>query len=254
MKQCNHSVSHDRGPFTPVAGHHLYAPALTSDSIVLDVGAHKGGFARALIKRFGCTPYMVEANPNLVADLRKEFGTRLQSCAVAAKCEMLEFHIAENDIGSSVLDLPDQSQYNCVHQTTVEVQGRPLSWVFDQFDLLRLDLVKLNIEGAEVEILESVDDDALGLIDQLSVAFHTHPQFGFKLQGRDEAIVTRLRGLGFLDIDFTYPKRVDVLFLHPSRLGLSAARVAWWRRRYAQWPRLYGNIRHKIRTRIAGAR
>ena len=95
MNMRKRRASSRRGPFTPVAGHFLYAAALDSESLVLDVGAHKGMFARGLVKRFGCLPWMVEANPQLASRLKADFGRRTASVAVTT--DDAESYLNEND-------------------------------------------------------------------------------------------------------------------------------------------------------------
>src|SRR5215813_1629046 len=90
--------------FETIHTHTIYAPPLDSDSVVLDLGAHCGEFAKKMSARYGGTYYLVEANPVLAEALRVEGSFPVWHCAVADTEGPIHFHIAHNDTGSSILN------------------------------------------------------------------------------------------------------------------------------------------------------
>src|SRR5262249_40125580 len=156
-------------------------PPLDSDSVVLDLGANRGEFAKQMSNRYGGTYYLVEANPVLAEALRVEGRFPVWHCAVAATEGPIHFNISQNDEGSSILNLPVESVYNCVLHETIEVQARKLESLFNEIRAPRIDVLKMDIEGAEVMVLRSLADTILRAIGQITVEFHSDPVFGFDL-------------------------------------------------------------------------
>ena len=210
-------------PFAKVRGHHFLAGAIGRDSVILDLGANRGDFARGMQARFGCQARLVEANPDLFARLRSAAEFPVLHAAAAARQGTINFNIAHNDEGSSMHPLPGHSQFGCTHQRSVAVEAKTLAEIMAHFGLGRLNLLKLDIEGAEVEILENCPPEVLRRIDQITVEFHCAPVFGFGGRDQVEAVMRRLSKLGFsryvFEEDYT-----DVAFIAHRNLGTSLTR------------------------------
>ena len=54
---------------TRISGHTFLVAGLGPDATVLDLGANRGAFARAVLERFGCRVHSVEPTPGLAAAL-----------------------------------------------------------------------------------------------------------------------------------------------------------------------------------------
>lgn len=226
-----------------VRGHVIYLPLLGEDPLVLDCGANRGEFCRALADRVRAGDFrLVEANPRLASELR-EAGFRVEECAVSDQAGEMTFHIAENDEGSSLRELPKASIMGCVAVDSVPVRTRPL------VDLLReagcpVDLLKVDIEGAETAALSSLSADDLRGVGQITVEFHSAGLFGGLVDSDSvEATICHLARAGFLVLDFTalrphYP-RTDVLFVNRQRISRGEQaylRTAAWARPRLQLP------------------
>ena len=59
----NKFIKYTSSPLPENYVHTYYRPALTPDSIIVDLGAHQGGFAQIMIDLYGCTYHCVEALP-----------------------------------------------------------------------------------------------------------------------------------------------------------------------------------------------
>lgn len=204
--------------FTMVQGHHILSAPIGSQSIVLDCGANHGEFAKEIQSRYGCSPMLVEANPYLCEEITQSSRCHLLNAAVAGSNGTLRFNIALNDEGSSIRALPTTSALGCVCVSTVEVPAKTLAEVCAHFGLCRIDLLKIDIEGAEVEVLENCPAEALRRICQITVEFHCADIFGFGGREAVEAVIRRLRSLGFTAYVFD-PNLMDVLFVNHASLG-----------------------------------
>jgi FkbM family methyltransferase len=245
--------------FEKIQGHTIYAPPLGSDSVVLDLGANRGEFAKQMSARYGGTYYLVEANPVLAEALRVEGRFPVWHCAVAATEGPIPFNIAQNDEGSSILNLPMESVYNCVLRETIEVQARKLESLLPEIGAPRIDLLKMDIEGAEVMVLRSLPGATLRAIGQITVEFHSAPMFGFDLRRDVEEVIRSLRRHGFLCLDFSWSRR-DVLFVNRAIHHIpQLQRVRWEFRRNpfwlsGTWNKLPPFLKNKMRPPLDWAR
>lgn len=138
-----------------------YEYPLTPDSEVWDVGAYKGTFAEEIFRRYGCNILCFE--PIFHQALREKFA------------------------GNPKIHVSSLGLSNGTHTTHMGVQGDSTGEfsrseerhvaVLDDVDVLmdrRIDLLKLNCEGAEFAILERLlECKKMHLIDYLQVQFHT---------------------------------------------------------------------------------
>src|SRR5262245_3486067 len=129
-----------------VRGHTFWPTPLGANSVILDLGGNRGEFTDEMLRRFGGRYYVAEANPDLSAALKQYNRFHRWDCAVAAVEGVLPFNIAENDVGSSLLKLPDHSVFNCILQKTVDVPARTLPSLIAELRQGRIDLIKMDIE------------------------------------------------------------------------------------------------------------
>jgi len=229
--------------FAAIRGHSLYIPPLGANSVIVDLGANRAGFALQMSGRFGGRYYLVEGNPNLQADLRAQTRFRVLPYAVAPRDGTIRFNLAKNDEGSSILALPETSVYDCTLDRTLEVPGKRLESILAEIDEPHIDVLKVDIEGAEVEMLTSADAACLRGIGQITVEFHGDAVFGFGLQREVDQAISRMERLGFVALNFSRPLRTDVLFVSRELYGLSRARGLWWK----LWYDHTGNFVRRVR-------
>jgi len=215
-------------PFGSIRGHSLYTPPLGADSVIVDLGANRGEFALQMSRRFGGRYHLVEGNPDLQDELRAHTPFHVLPYAVAPVDGPIRFNVAKNDEGSSILALPETSAYDCTLDRSVEVVGKRLESILAEIDEPRVDLLKVDIEGAEIEMLTTADATRLRAIGQITVEFHGDSIFGFGLHREVERAIDRLKGLGFVALNFSRPMRTDVLFVSRAAHGVSQATGLWW--------------------------
>jgi len=226
-----------RRPFTDVRGHAVLTTALRSSPFVLDLGANRGEFSRTMNSAFGGTYLLVEANPELISLMSSEYD--VVHCAVAAQSGTVRLNVARNDEGSSILTLPDVSPWDCVSTGSVDIPALTLDDILARWGPGAVDLVKMDIEGAEVAVLSTVAEATLRRIGQISVEFHSAPEFGFDLARDVEAVLRRMRRIGFLSLDFSRGRRENVLLINRRMLDvdhLDALALRAWSVRLGRRP------------------
>jgi FkbM family methyltransferase len=195
-------------------GHHFLGSPLHRESIVVDCGAHLGEFSKELHDHFGCRCYAVEAMPDLYQRIPIHPHIQKFNFAVSAQDGMARFYVAANQEANSLkADNP--------HATTaIETPAIRLPTFMERHGLKTIDLLKLDIEGAEIEVLNSTPDEVLKACRQITVEFHDFIK-GVVSAKDVQSVTKRLTTLGFDSIVFGQWDHADVLFINRSATGLS---------------------------------
>jgi FkbM family methyltransferase len=136
------------------AGHFVPTRLLTRDSVCWSAGAGEDiSFDLELIERFGCDVYAVDPTPRSVQAVREIAGDepRYHFLPVGLWYEdsVMRFYAPASgrDVSHSVLNLQRTDDF-------LEVPFRPLDALVAEAGHDRVDLLKLDIEGAEYAVLE----------------------------------------------------------------------------------------------------
>ena len=176
-------------------GHSFMPAPLDRSSTVIDLGAHRGEFSRQIIDRFGCRCVAVEANPSLLDKVRAANGV-----------EPLWGAITDRD-GSSIFYLSDNPEASTLSNESTELNGRrinvptfTLESILRNLGISHVQLLKVDIEGAEIPFLLSVPEQITRLIDQITVEFHDF--CGLVSADQIQNVRARLASLNFEEINF----------------------------------------------------
>lgn len=132
-----------------------YLYDLTPDSLVLDVGAHKGAFTREINNRYHCRIYAFEPIAEFYLELRKEFTgvhdrITLHPYGVSGETQQVSMKV-KGDMSGAFAEGREQI-VQCIG--IGELLDRIGGWTPDKPMLPCVDLLKLNIEGMEMSLLE----------------------------------------------------------------------------------------------------
>jgi FkbM family methyltransferase len=204
-----------------VHGHHLFAPGLDPGSVVIDAGAHTGQFSSAIVGRFGCLCLALEPVPELQARIAE--GPRLRKflLALGGTDGEVTLHLSDNPEANSV---HPQVASELGHRGTLVARISTLSSFLREAEVERADLLKLDIEGAEIAVLETTTDETLRRLGQITVEFHDFLE-SFADHRPIEALKRRLRQNGFTCVVLSRPasNHSDTLFINRRRHRLALA-------------------------------
>jgi len=145
---------------------HTFAPQfLNSSSHVLDLGANYGMFAHAIAQRIGCHCVAVEPSPVPFYGIPPSDRIKTIQAAVGGRSGTMGFRVDEENGLASAL----------TNDATADVQVKVITLpeLLDDLRWPTIDLLKVDIEGAEIGMLEACTDELLSSrMFQISIEFH----------------------------------------------------------------------------------
>jgi FkbM family methyltransferase len=198
-----------------IAGHTFFPKWLRPGGIVIDAGAGLGQFTHRMLDEFDVECQAIEANCHLCRNMVPHPRLHVFNLALCGTDAPIPFHLAENYESSSLFRRTNRRLLR-----TVTVRGVRLDTFVRARQLETIDLLKVDIEGAEIMMFESTSDETLRRIKQVSVEFH-EPQRLVSRRDR-RRLERRLARLGFRRIRFSL-NSWDVLFVNRVQCPLTTA-------------------------------
>lgn len=224
-----------------VEGHTFFSDGISSRSVVLDLGANHGNFSHELIRHFDCHVYAVEANPELCQAIACHPKLQLTNAAVAGKAGKTAFYISNrSDQSSSIV-----AEHAGSTARKIEIQTVTLAELIERFANPIVDLLKVDIEGAEIEMFEATPDGLLQRCTQITVEFHDF--CGIISKNVAARAVDRIERLGFDVIQMWMRSHGDTLFVNRSCANVTTAQLAWNRFAVKNWWWLCRKFRRQSR-------
>jgi FkbM family methyltransferase len=211
-------------------GHSFFATLLARPAVVADFGAHRGEFFAALKAEHPVSRALVlEADPVLAESLKGTFGNEAAVLHAAL--------VGENQGGTITFTRSTEPEASSIFGERVAVYG-----VLNQVKVPtvnfaealrrlggRVDLAKLDIEGAEVGVLQTAHPSDLAACSQLTVEVHDNMQ---PITRRDvDRLCERMRCEGYGIVNASWPNVDNILFVNLRRIA--AARRLRFRRHMA---------------------
>jgi len=195
-------------------GHTFYGRVLDSGSVVVDLGAYQGDFSKYVTTRYGCRACAVEAFPALFAKIDETSLVRKYNYAIAASDGVSIFHESSNGEAGNIIGPKPNSTGN-----TVEVEARKLSSFFAETGLREIDLLKVDIEGAEVQLFDNVREEDICLVKQITMEFHDSVPIPNVSTKDVRRIIEKIESMGFRGMAM-HNKNIDWWFVNEKKLHL----------------------------------
>lgn len=141
---------------------------LTSESIVFDLGGYKGDFTHEIINKYNCTVYLFEPVNGFYNECVRRFegNSKVKCFNYGLSSENGRFFISNKDDASSLVFNDDTNH-------SEEVIVKQFDEEFDRLQISNIDLMKINVEGAEFLILPHIISKSLiSKINHLQIQFH----------------------------------------------------------------------------------
>ncbi len=219
-------------PVTNEASHTFVPSIMTKRPVVLDLGANVGECHDCFFRRFRPERHVaVEPTPSLAAGLVSR-GLNVVEAAVAPKTGPILFSVDANSEASSIL----------AEVAANQVDGISYSDLLTREHLERIDLVKVDIEGAEVFALADTARELLRAATRSPWSSMTSA--GFTPDQVNDLIV-RMHLMGFYGVRFSN-NNTDWLFVRKdtiSPLGRATMLARAWFHRVIHTLSTHGIVR-----------
>ncbi len=176
-------------------GWNIVQNSLNGRSVVVDVGLGEDvTFSESIIGKYGCVVHGLDPTPRAI-----RFVKALDNPSLI----LHEFGIGATP-GAAHFFLPNDESHvsGAVYMEThlgrssIEVELRTIGQIFEMLHCKRIDVLKLDVEGAEYDVIGSPEFQRYaGAIDQLCVEFHH--RFPARGKSSTEDAVRVLRKAGF---------------------------------------------------------
>jgi FkbM family methyltransferase len=139
---------------------------LNENSVVMDLGGYKGQWASDIYSMYNCKILIFEPVDTFANSISKRFRLnhkiKIFSHALGSSHREETIYLSEN--GSSVfLD----------RGSSVVIRFQDIKTFFEDNDITKIDLLKINIEGGEYEVLSRlIETGLINHIDNIQVQFH----------------------------------------------------------------------------------
>ena len=149
---------------------------LDENSIVLDLGGYHGDFAQNIYNKFNCNVYVFEPYLPFYEIIENRFSAnpkvRVFDYGISDKTGDVNF-VFSND-GSTIQDLEKYADSEEKPVNVVKVKS--FKDTYDELNLDTIDLLKINVEGAEYGIFDNIFDSGYTEnIVNYQVQFHPEP-------------------------------------------------------------------------------
>lgn len=170
---------------------------LSNVECALDMGANDGLFTEYLLSKNISRVYCFEPDPRCVRFLDAKYFNRhdvvvVDKAVYSEDATDLDFFCTnEASTTSALADKKHSQQFYGAHNQRVLVGGISLDTFRKKYNCTKIDLIKMDIEGAEYGVLDSLKDEEINNVDKWLVEFHENRN------GEFMKLVERFLMLGF---------------------------------------------------------
>lgn len=148
---------------TEYGGWVIPSELFSADSICYCVGCGEDiSFDLALIERFGCEVFAFDPTPRAIQYVKSKAGQNLKyhfdEIGLWDKEDTLKFYVPKDPthVSHSAVNLQKTDEY-------IELRVKRLSDIMEQNKHKKIDLLKIDIEGAEYKVIDSIIADNLSV-------------------------------------------------------------------------------------------
>lgn len=165
----NDLLQHNRvQPWFAVNGDHTLRLNydLNSDSVVFDVGGYKGEFATDILCKYDANIYVFEPIKDFFEIIKNKF---IQN----KKVNVFNFGLAGKNADLQISLSDNSSSVYLKGEKTETIKLKSIVEFLNTHNIKKVDLIKINIEGGEYELLESlISNNLINVFKNIQVQFH----------------------------------------------------------------------------------
>lgn len=194
---------------------------------VFDLGANNGLFIQKMLSYNVKNVHAFEPNPNALINLYDKFennnNVKIINKAVSSKCDKLTFHYHPENSTISAFNKNHLTPHLPSNELIeMKVDTIRLDDYCNTNQINNIDLLKIDVEGAEYDILENLNDDFYKKVKNVLIEFHDNHS------GQLRNLIKFMREKGFVINDFS-----DVNKRISEEESYSCVNGTFWGRKYS---------------------
>ena len=190
----------------------LYQTKQGSQPTVIDCGANRGEFSSYANKEFNAICYAFEPDPRLFSNLIEQHDVYYYELAVGAKEGLVRLNLGDKHCSSIKYSESASQDY-------LDVRMIALEKFCQEREIRAIDLLKVDIEGAELELFENFTFEFLEKIRQVTIEFHDHLNKGDI--PRIKSIIKKMKENGFYVLNFSHFTYGDIMMINKNHINLT---------------------------------
>ena len=199
-------------PIEIIESHSILPDLVRRGGVVVDCGANLGAFSIEMIRLFDCRCYAFEASPVVFKRIVEHANLVSRNVAVSGGDRTVALELSEDITRSRIGD------EQIAPGSLVRVSGRHLAGIVCELGVTDIEVLKMDIEGAELEVIDSLDDEFLRNISQITIEFHDF--LGYATTQEVFERIERIKNIGFLELYWSRRRNTgDVLLVNRRRMG-----------------------------------
>ncbi|EKD28333.1 MAG: hypothetical protein ACD_79C00336G0004 [uncultured bacterium] len=202
---------------------------------MLDLGACKGDFSKGVTIKYGCKAIALEPFPVLYNQIEVNENIKKLNYAISNNNgEILFYESSLETAGNIIAPKPNSTG------KTINVKCITLKKLLSEINIKKIDILKIDIEGAEKILFDNLTDAEILDNDQITIEFHdsvTYPNISGEEVG---LIISRLRKLGLKGFSVDY-RNYDWLFVNSFRI-----KIPFFTRIYLHVRKIFNVLKHFI--------
>ena len=184
-----HTIHHERWNKDNGSHHLITNYPLNEDSWVIELGGFQGLWTSRIVSEYNCNVLVVEPIKEFCQSIIESQGTNpkviIENNGISTEQKTIQLSYNRDAT----------SQYINETSTKVEVQCYTLEQYLERYNIEKVDLMQVNIEGEEYPLFEQwIHTDVLKKIKYLQIQYHV---VGDDYYERKSKIEEGLRNLGF---------------------------------------------------------
>lgn len=140
---------------------------LNQSSVVIDLGSFHGEFAKDIYNKYKCHVYCFEPY--------KEFYDYSKLVVIEDKIKFYNYALGDSETKKKIYFKEDETSFFNIGDNYEEILIKEYGKEITNLNIKKIDLMKINIEGAEYDLLEYIlDNNFHAQIQNLQIQFHSN--------------------------------------------------------------------------------
>jgi len=194
--------------------HSFYDDLIEPGATILDLGANVGKFAGLMTDGYHCRCVALEPAPNAFDQIPTSASIDRHNVAVSGERGEVVLNLSTNSEANSLGKTADFDYHDAVR-----VQAVTLADALKLAGADRVALLKLDIEGSEIDVLGGAGPDLLRRFDQITAEFHDFCGITPRPVVRETVRKVRDAGFHVFYFDRDVYRYADVLFVNRRRMS-----------------------------------